>query len=85
MFGNLTQLNIEMTPNSECREKAIKKKKKKHTWADRRGWVNYLSDIGLQAFQSIQPEDKPHLQGAESPAQWNLPVLWGGWYGEGSI
>ena len=35
---------------------------------------NVLFDVITQSFDSVVANDKPELQGAETPPQWNLPV-----------
>ena len=37
--------------------------------------VPYLPDVILQALHPVQPQHKPYLQGTESAAQRNLPML----------
>ena len=34
-----------------------------------------LSDVCLQAFDAIQPQHKPQLEGPELSTKWNFPVL----------
>ena len=35
----------------------------------------HLSDVCLQAFDAIQPQHKPQLEGPELSTKWNFPVL----------
>lgn len=35
----------------------------------------YLSDVGLETFDTVSSDDKPEFQGSETFTQPNLPVL----------